>query len=103
MDRAKHKAVRRVRRHGGIRKRITGTPSTPRLAVYRSLKHIYAQVIDDLAGRTLASASTREAATAAPKASNPTGAGAGGNRAGQPAQGAGVAAVPFARGGGWKH
>src|SRR5258705_7717348 len=98
MDRAKHKAVRRVRRHGGIRKRIPGTPSTPRLAVYRSLKHIYAQVIDDLAGRTLASASTREAATAAPKASNRTGAAAVGKLLAQRAKEAGVTTVAFDRG-----
>ena len=49
---------RRTRRKTGIRKRIFGTPQRPRLTVYRSLKHIHAQVIDDLSGRTLASASS---------------------------------------------
>ncbi|RMH24325.1 MAG: 50S ribosomal protein L18 [Planctomycetota bacterium] len=60
MDKFKHKALRRQRRRIGTRKRVTGTPERPRLAVYRSLNHIYAQVIDDLAGVTLASASTRD-------------------------------------------
>ncbi|NLN17514.1 MAG: 50S ribosomal protein L18 [Firmicutes bacterium] len=48
----------RARRHARVRKRIQGTPERPRLAVYRSLQHIYAQVIDDTAGQTLVSAST---------------------------------------------
>lgn len=49
---------RRMRRHWRIRKRIVGTPERPRLAVFRSLKHIYAQIIDDTQGRTLCAAST---------------------------------------------
>lgn len=60
MNKNKHKGVRRTRRRIGIRKQISGTPERPRLAVYRSLNHIYAQVIDDLAGKTLVSASTRD-------------------------------------------
>ncbi|WP_029421864.1 50S ribosomal protein L18 [Alicyclobacillus macrosporangiidus] len=48
----------RKRRHLRVRKRIEGTPARPRLNVYRSNKHIYAQVIDDEHGHTLASAST---------------------------------------------
>lgn len=54
----KQKQVRRRRRKAGIRKRIFGTPEQPRLTVYRSICHIYAQIIDDLAGRTLVSSST---------------------------------------------
>jgi len=50
------------RRHRRVRKKVTGTPDRPRLAVYRSNKHIYAQVIDDVAGRTLAASSTTTAA-----------------------------------------
>lgn len=46
------------RRHVRIRKKVSGTPQRPRLCVFRSLKHIYAQVIDDVAGHTLASVST---------------------------------------------
>lgn len=50
----------RLRRHARVRKKISGTSSTPRLSVYRSLNHIYAQVIDDTKGVTLCSASTME-------------------------------------------
>lgn len=48
----------RKRRHLRVRKRVSGTPERPRLSVYRSLKHIYAQVIDDTRGHTLVAAST---------------------------------------------
>jgi large subunit ribosomal protein L18 len=50
----------RVARHTRLRKRITGTPERPRLAVFRSLKHISAQIIDDTTGTTLVSASSLE-------------------------------------------
>lgn len=49
---------KRLRRKRSIRKKIFGTPTRPRLTVYRSNKHIYAQLIDDLNGHTLASASS---------------------------------------------
>ena len=63
----------RIRRHLRIRKRIVGRTDRPRLAVYRSLAHIYAQVVDDAVGRTLASASTLEAeASVRPTASSTT-------------------------------
>ncbi len=48
----------RQKRHRRIRSRVQGTPERPRLAVFRSLKHMYAQVIDDTRGHTLAAAST---------------------------------------------
>ena len=51
--------VRRIR-HERVRKKISGTPTCPRVCVYRSNAHIYAQVIDDVAGNTLAAASTVE-------------------------------------------
>ncbi|MHA0857696.1 50S ribosomal protein L18 [Paenibacillus sp. CMAA1364] len=54
----KDKNKARTRRHLRVRKKITGTAARPRLNVYRSSKHIYAQLIDDVAGVTLASAST---------------------------------------------
>ena len=50
----------RIRRHNRLRKKVSGTPERPRLNVFRSNVHIYAQIIDDVAGRTLASASTVE-------------------------------------------
>ena len=56
----KDKQQARLRRHHRVRKLVVGTPARPRLAVFRSNKHISAQVIDDLNGRTLASASTVE-------------------------------------------
>ncbi len=52
----------RIRRHRRTRKKVFGTPERPRLAVFRSLKHIYAQVIDDTRGHTLAAASDLEPA-----------------------------------------
>ncbi len=48
----------RKKRHARLRKKVSGTPDMPRLNVFRSLNHIYAQIIDDTTGRTLASAST---------------------------------------------
>ncbi|MBQ9145591.1 MAG: 50S ribosomal protein L18 [Clostridia bacterium] len=58
------KNAERVKRHKRIRNRISGTQERPRLCVYRSDKHIYAQVIDDTCGKTLAAASTTEKAIA---------------------------------------
>jgi large subunit ribosomal protein L18 len=61
VDTANHHLLvqtRRLRRQRRNRKRLNGTPERPRLAVFRSSKHIYAQVVDDLAGKTLAQAST---------------------------------------------
>ena len=58
MDRNKAKSKRRQRRRIGIRKRIRGTAERPRLSVFRSLKHVYCQLIDDLEGKTLLSEST---------------------------------------------
>ena len=52
----------RIRRHGRVRRKISGTAARPRLAVFRSAKHIYVQLIDDVRGVTLAAASTVEPA-----------------------------------------
>ena len=57
---AKQKRTARQRRHGRVRKKVHGTAERPRLAVFRSSRHISAQVIDDVAGTTLAAASTVE-------------------------------------------
>ena len=53
----KSKDETRKRRHRSLRKKLSGTPERPRLVVFRSARHIYAQVVDDLAGKTLAAAS----------------------------------------------
>ncbi|HEX9505601.1 MAG TPA: 50S ribosomal protein L18 [Acidimicrobiia bacterium] len=56
----KDRHVARARRHRRVRKKVRGTAARPRLSVFRSNKHIYAQVIDDVSGRTVAAASTVE-------------------------------------------
>ena len=53
-----NRRVARLRRHRRVRKHVVGTPEHPRLNVFRSLRHIYAQVVDDSEGHTLVSAST---------------------------------------------
>ncbi|PLV60214.1 50S ribosomal protein L18 [Thermotoga sp. KOL6] len=58
MIKKESKNVRRLRRHRRVRKKVFGTPERPRLCVFRSNKHIYAQIIDDTVGHTLVSAST---------------------------------------------
>ena len=58
MAKQSHKAVLLARRRKRVRKKIAGTIDRPRLSVRRSLKHIYAQVIDDVSGHTLAAASS---------------------------------------------
>jgi large subunit ribosomal protein L18 len=57
---ANNKADRRERRKASVRKKVSGNPERPRLSVFRSASHIYAQVIDDVAQRTLVTASTME-------------------------------------------
>lgn len=60
MDKAKEKRLRKERRRKRVRKKIYGLPERPRLSVFRSNRHIYAQIIDDTVGHTLASASSME-------------------------------------------
>ena len=55
---ARQKIMLRKRRHARLRKKVVGTPERPRIAVYKSLKHFYAQAIDDTVGRTIVSASS---------------------------------------------
>lgn len=90
---------RRMRRKQGLRKRILGTPSRPRMCVYRSLNHTYVQVIDDLSGHTLASASTRDKDYAGDGTGNTAAAAAVGRLIAERAQSAGVAEVCFDRNG----
>jgi large subunit ribosomal protein L18 len=59
---AKTKRTARLRRHGRVRRKVSGDDRRPRLAVYRSNRHIYAQLIDDVSARTIAAASDREVA-----------------------------------------
>jgi large subunit ribosomal protein L18 len=89
----------RDRRHARLRKKVRGDSDRPRLAVYRSNTHIYAQVIDDRAGKTLASASSAEAAFA-PEGDGKVGAAkAVGQLLATRAKDAGVVKVVFDRGG----
>lgn len=105
MERVKSKTVRRLRRKAGVRKRVTGVPSRPRLTVFRSLKHIYAQVIDDLAGRTLVDASTSptkgagSAGSAASAGGNCAAAAGVGKTLAEKAKKAGITEVVFDRNG----
>lgn len=92
----KQKNIRLKRRHRRVRKDIVGTPDRPRLAVYRSNRHIYAQVIDDFAGRTLASASSLTVSNGGDRKST---AKAVGSAVAAKAKAAGVTKVAFDRGG----
>ena len=84
------------RRHRRVRKKIVGTPERPRLSVHRSNRHIYAQIIDDFAGTTLASASSLTASeNGDPKAV----AHKVGKELAEKAKTAGIARVTFDRGG----
>jgi large subunit ribosomal protein L18 len=89
----------RIRRHARVRKQITGTPERPRLAVFRSARHISAQVIDDTTGRTLAQAATVEATLRSAPGSNVEAASAVGRLVAERARAAGVTKVVFDRGG----
>ena len=97
-----NRQVARERRHRRVRKKVRGTAARPRLAVFRSNKHIYAQVIDDVSGTTLASASTMEkafdGATGSVDAAKKIG-----KLIGERAKGAGVETVVFDRGGNRYH
>ena len=82
----------RERRHRRLRRKILGLPERPRLAVFRSLHHIYAQVIDDTKGVTLAAASTLDTEVKRELAGNP------GSAAGARAVGAAIARRALAKG-----
>jgi large subunit ribosomal protein L18 len=88
----------RARRHQRVRKGLRGTPERPRLAVFRSNRYIYAQIIDDHGGRTLAAASSQEADLRSGRLNVDTAAKVGALVADR-AKEAGVTAVVFDRGG----
>ena len=89
--------LRKVRQ-ARVRKKISGTPERPRLSVFRSLRHIYAQVIDDSSGRTIAAASSQESLDGAAGAKSEVSAVVGKVLA-ERALAAGVTQVVFDRGG----
>lgn len=92
------KAIIRKRVHQRIRRKVAGSTERPRLAVFRSVKHIYAQVIDDTVGHTLAAASSNEK-SGIKSGGNVAGAKAVGKLLAERAKEKGVKSVVFDRGG----
>ncbi len=92
---------KRVARHARVRKDVFGTPERPRLCVYRSISNIFAQVIDDVSGTTLVSASTldKEVKAAFANGGNKDAAKAVGEAVGKKAMAKGIETVCFDRGG----
>ena len=88
-----------VRRHRRVRRKVSGNSTRPRLAVYRSNRHIYAQLIDDTTGRTLAAASTAEPELRSGSTATVDAAKAVGLLVGERAKAAGITRVVFDRGG----
>ena len=101
MAAAKSRNALRTRRHARVRRRINGTAQQPRLSIFRSLHHVYAQVIDDANGRTLVAASTREKAVTDGLDSNSSSAAAEkvGKTIAERAKEKGISKVVFDRGG----
>ena len=100
---AQTKREARIRRHRRVRKKVEGTSERPRLAVFRSNKHISAQVIDDRSGRTIAAASTTEADLRSGATSNKDAAAQVGRLIAERAKALGVTKVVFDRGGNLYH
>jgi large subunit ribosomal protein L18 len=98
-SKANQRRVGRLRRHTRVRKRVRGTAERPRLAVFRSNRHITAQVIDDTTGRTLAAAATVEPGLRDKTTGNVEAARAVGWLVADRAQAAGITSVVFDRGG----
>jgi len=93
------RSAAREKRHARLRKRISGTPETPRLVVNRSSRHVFVQVVDDSRGHTLASASTLEADLRSFDGDKTAKAKRVGELVAERAKQAGIAAVVFDRGG----
>jgi large subunit ribosomal protein L18 len=96
---ARQRTVARARRHFRVRKKISGTATRPRLVVTRSLRHIVAQVVDDTAGHTLASASTMDPTIRGGSGSKSELAAKVGTLLAERAKSAGITQVVFDRGG----
>ncbi|WP_062200764.1 50S ribosomal protein L18 [Demequina salsinemoris] len=99
----KGKAIARKRRHFRLRKKISGTTARPRLVVTRSSRHMFAQVVDDTVGKTLASASTMEADVRKLDGDKTAKAAKVGELVAERAKAAGIEAVVFDRGGNKYH
>ena len=99
MTQTSTRGAARRKRHERIRLRLAGTEARPRLAVFRSLNHIYAQVIDDSSGRTLAAASTNEKELKGSTAAKSAEAATVGRLIAERAKAAGVSRVVFDRAG----
>ena len=97
------RSVARSRRHSRVRKKVTGTAERPRLVVFRSTRHIEAQIVDDAKGHTLASASTMEADVRAAEGDKTAKAARVGKLLGDRAKAAGISKVVFDRGGNRYH
>ena len=97
--RTQQSATGRVRRHLRVRKRVTGSTIRPRLVVNRSSRHMFAQIVDDSAGRTLASASTLDPSIREAEGDKTAKARKVGELLAQRAEQAGIGAVVFDRGG----
>ncbi len=98
-DANRHKRELRLRRHFRVRKKVSGTAQRPRLAVFRSNRHISAQIIDDLAGKTLVSASTQEKDLKGPTSATVEGAMSLGQVLAERAKERGISSVVFDRSG----
>ena len=103
VKRSKGKVAARGRRHLRVRKKVSGTAARPRLVVTRSTRHVFVQVVDDVQGRTLASASTMEADLRALDGDKTAKAKKVGELVAERAKDAGVDAVVFDRGGNRYH
>ena len=103
IKRAKGKVASRGRRHLRVRKKLSGTPARPRLVVTRSARHVFVQVVDDVQGRTLASASTMEPDLRVLEADKTAKARRVGELVAERAKAVGVDAVVFDRGGNKYH
>lgn len=102
-DISTRRRVAKARRHFRLRKKVSGTPERPRLVVHRSARHIHVQLVDDLAGNTLASASSIEADVQAVSGDKSAKSAKVGELIAARAKAAGVEAVVFDRGGNAYH